>query len=194
MVISAFFLKQKITALKVLGVMLGAAGAVMLLQLSTYDLSKQSSWQGDMCILINSLSFAVFLVMIKPMMLKYHPVTMMKWVFLFGLFFVVPFGYSEVSIIKWSDMSLPIWLGITYVLVGTTFVAYLLNIMALRQLSPSVVSFYIYLQPLLATLFAIIAGKNHPHILHFICAGLIFAGVYLVSRPATNQGSEKQIG
>lgn len=180
-------IREKISIIKVTGICVGISGAVLLILLNPVTSDQGASILGDTYILINSLSFAVFLVMMKPLMLKYHPVTMMKWVFLFGLFFVFPFGYAELEKISWVTMGLPLWLGVFYVLVGTTFIAYLLNIMALRQLSPSVVSFYIYLQPLLATMFAVIAGKNQPHILHLFCAVLIFTGVYLVSRPVNIQ-------
>jgi len=176
-------IRERISAWKIGGIVTGITGAILLILLKPVAESHEASTKGDFFILINSISFAVFLVMIKPLMQKYHPVTLMKWVFLFGLLLVTPFGYDEVLHVNWSGMSFSVWLGVIYVVVGTTFVAYLLNIQALRNLSPSVVSFYIYLQPLFATLFAILAGKGTPRLIHFVCAFLIFTGVYLVSRP-----------
>lgn len=177
-------IREKISALKIAGILTGITGAILLIVLKPVSPSNEASIKGDIFILINSLSFAVFLVMLKPLMHKYHPVTMMKWVFLFGLFIVTPFGYDEILNARWTDMNFPIWLGVIYVVVGTTFIAYLLNILALRELSPSVVSFYIYLQPLFATFFSIMAGKDSPVLLHVICAVLIFTGVYMVSKPS----------
>lgn len=177
-------IREKISALKIIGIITGITGAILLILLKPATGNSEASIKGDFFILINSLSFAVFLVMIKPMMQKYNTITLMKWVFLFGLFMVIPFGYNDLLTARWTDMNLPIWLGVIYVLVGTTFVAYLLNIMALRELSPSVVSFYIYLQPLFATFFAIVGGKDSPKLFHLVCAALIFTGVYMVSKPS----------
>ena len=189
MVISAFFLKQKITALKVLGVMLGAAGAVMLLQLSTYDLSKQSSWQGDMCILINSLSWAFYLVMVKPLMKKYDPIMITAWVFLIGIFLVLPFGGSGAASIEWMQLTAWQWFSILYVIVCVTFLTYLLNMIGVHYSSPTLVSAYIYFQPMLAGIFAwlfsMILNKDFTGDITWAkvgCALLIFGGVYLVGR------------
>lgn len=181
LIMAHLIIHEKISVLKIAGICSGITGAILLILLGSMSSTDETSVKGDVFILINSLSFAVFLVMIKPLMQKYHTVTLMKWVFLSGLFMVTPFGYQEISEASWNEMNLPVWLGVIYVLVGTTFVAYLLNIMALRQLSPSVVSIYIYLQPLFATVFSLLAGKGQPQWIQFVCAGLIFTGVYLVS-------------
>jgi drug/metabolite transporter (DMT)-like permease len=175
-------IRERISALKISGIFTGLTGAVLLILIKPVSAMQEATIKGDMFILINSFSFAVFLVIIKPLMHKYSPVTIMKWVFLFGFLMVTPFGYDEVLNAHWSTMNFPIWLGVIYVVVGTTFIAYLLNIFALKQLSPSVVSFYIYLQPVFAALFSILSAKENPKPLHFISAALIFTGVYLVSR------------
>ncbi len=175
-------IREKISALKITGILTGITGAILLILVKPAGNGHEASALGDFYILVNSLSFAVFLVMIKPLMLRYHPVTMMKWVFLSGLVFVSPFGWEEMLHARWNDLNITLWAGIGYVLIATTFIAYLLNIQALRQLSPSVVSFYIYLQPFFATFFSILAGKDHPKPIHLVCAALIFTGVYLVSR------------
>jgi len=177
-------IREKISVLKISGIISGLAGAVLLIMLNPYAESGEATARGDLMILINSISFAIFLVMIKPLMKKYHTITMMKWVFLFGLVPVIPFGFNELGAAEWGKMNISIWMGVIYVVVGTTFVAYLLNILALNQLSPSVVSFYIYLQPLFATLISIMTGTDSPNLFHLLCAILIFAGVYMVSRPS----------
>lgn len=186
-----FLIREKISALKIAGIVTGITGAILLILIKPVGNGHEASSLGDFYILINSLSFAVFLVMIKPLMQRYHPITMMKWVFLAGLFFVSPFGWEQMIHARWANMDASVWMGVLYVLIGTTFIAYLLNIQGLRQLSPSVVSFYIYLQPFFATFFSILAGKDHPKLIHVLCAALIFTGVYLVSKTERNRSKLK---
>jgi drug/metabolite transporter (DMT)-like permease len=189
MIISAVLLRQKITWLKAIGVFLGAVGAITLLWLSTYDTTKQSSLLGDMCILINSISWGFYLVLVKPLMAKYHPMMITAWVFLIGVFLVLPFGGMGLQSIAWNDLNSWQWFSIFYVIVFTTFLTYLFNMIGVHRLSPTVASAYIYFQPMLAGIFAYIFS----FFLHrdftgditwnkVFCTAMIFAGVYLVSR------------
>ena len=139
---------------------------------------------GDMLILINSVSWALFVVLVKPLMKKYNTFTVVKWVFLFGFVYVLPFGLTEIQDVNWQQLPPQIWRDILFVVLATTFLAYVLNTYALRALSPSVVSIYIYLQPFLASLIAILYYKNDELDLRKLTAGvLIIFGVYLVSMP-----------
>ena len=115
---------------------------------------------------------------------KYNTLTIVKWVFLFGCFYVIPFGYKDFETINWQSIPPHIWWNIAFVVLITTFVAYLLNTYALKALSPSVVSIYIYLQPFLTTLIAIFYYNNDELDARKIVSGLlIILGVYLVSKP-----------
>ncbi|MDZ4824676.1 MAG: DMT family transporter [Flavobacteriales bacterium] len=194
MVISAVLLKQKINALKILGIMLGAAGAIAIIMLSTYDTSEDSSWQGDVCILINSLSWGFYLVLVKPLMKRYNPVMITAWIFLIGIILVLPFGGSGASEIEWMQLSAWQWFSILYVIVFVTFLTYLLNMIGIHLLSPTVASAYIYFQPLLAGVFAFLfsffLGKDFTGDITWLkvaCGVLVFAGVYLVSRSESAQ-------
>jgi len=194
MVLSAIFLKQPITLLKVIGVMLGAVGASMLLWSSNGDVAGNSSLKGDLFILLNSISYAIYLVMVKPLMRKYNPLDIVAWTFLIGSVLVLPFGAGELAQVPWSGLDGATWLAIAYVVVGVTFVAYLLNTWALRVLDPGVVGTYIYLQPMMAVGFAWFyavtglapagRGVDVPEIrvVHGLCTLLIFLGVHLVNR------------
>lgn len=174
-------LKEKITWNKVSGITLGITGAAILL-LFKGDLSFGSETiKGDTMILINSLSWAMFLVFVKPLMLKYNTITVMKWLFLFGLIYVTPFGFSGLFDVHWNNLPTKIWVDIIFVVVGTTFIAYLFNIYSLKALSPGVVSAYIYLQPFLATLIAVYEEQDTIDKRKVIAAVLIFIGVFLVS-------------
>jgi drug/metabolite transporter (DMT)-like permease len=192
MLISGIYLKERISKNKALGLVFALLGAIILI-VSSSKIDITSSPLGDFFILINALSYAIFLVLVKPLMGKYKPITVISFVFLFGSIFVLPFGWSQFSEIRWEEMTLNNYLGVGFVIVCTTFLAYLLNIYALKHLLPSIVSVYIYLQPMLAIFFGWLfyivrpSGFNiaHPpeiNLVKLISASLIFTGVYLVSK------------
>lgn len=182
LVIANILIRDKITLLKSSGIVLGFSGAAFLVYQNLYGNYKESSFLGDICVFINAVSWGTFLVLVKPLMQKYHTVTILKWCFLFGFPFVFPFGSGELAGVEWQNIPLKIYLFLAVVIILTTFVAYLLNIYALRELSPSVVSAYIYLQPLLTALISVFIFKNDAFTWgKFISAILIFTGVYLVS-------------
>lgn len=184
LLIAAAVLKERISIGKIAGIGFGIAGAMLLLLFNGSFSFGSDTITGDIMILINSVSWAMYLVLVKPLMMKYNTLTIVKWVFLFGFFYVLPFGYSEFEVVKWAELPVGILYDILFVVVGTTFFAYILNTYALRALSPSVVSVYIYLQPFLATLFAVFLYHNDTLDLRKITAAvLIVIGVYLVSQP-----------
>jgi drug/metabolite transporter (DMT)-like permease len=183
LVIAHILLKEKVTALKISGIVLGTAGAVVLIVFGNFlTPGKGATVLGDICIFINALAWGSFLVIVKPLMQKYHPVTVIKWTFLFGALFALPFGFNELMEVKWETFTGAVWMGVFYVVVMVTFIAYFLNTVPLRTVSPSVASAYIYLQPLLATAFALALGKDELTVVQVVSAMLIFTGVYLVSR------------
>ncbi|MDA0303734.1 MAG: DMT family transporter [Bacteroidetes bacterium] len=187
--ISAVLLRTAITARKLTGIAIGGVGAVVLLVFSANQPSLHASWQGDLMILINATSYGFYLVLVKPIMSKYKPLTVISWVFLFGSLWVIPIGWEQALAIDWSAFETVHWQGLAYVILATTFMVYLLNIYALGHVQPTVVSIYIYLQPLLATGFswwlASSGGTDYTADLTWVtgvCALAIFAGVALVSR------------
>ena len=186
---SAFILKTRITYLKIIGLILGISGALIILLFNPVSSTGlgfsfgSDTIIGDSFILLNSASYAVYLVLVKPLMSKYKPITVVTWVFGFGFLFVMPFGFSEISEIDWSSFTPDIWWKFGFVIVATTFLTYLFNIYGLQRLNPSVVSTYIYLQPLIAAFYSISLGKDSFTWIKFIAAILIFSGVYLVSKP-----------
>lgn len=181
LLISNILLNEKITLLKIAGIATGISGALFLLLSKGKVNFGSATFLGDVFIFLNAASYAVYLVIVKPLMFKYHPVTIMKWVFLLGFIMVFPFGFNELKMVNPSSFSNLIYFEIFYVIVFTTFFAYLLNTYGLHRMNPSVVSFYIYLQPLLAALIAVILGKDVIDVTKIIAAVLIFTGVYWVS-------------
>lgn len=184
LIIAAVILKEKISLNKIIGISFGIAGAILILTFSANFTFGSETITGDIMILINSISWAFYIVLVKPLMKKYNTFTIVKWVFLFGFCYVLPFGYSEIVAVDWINMPANVWHDVIFVVVGTTFFAYVLNTYALRALSPSVVSIYVYLQPFLATLFAIYIYQNDTMDLRKLtAAALIIFGVYMVSQP-----------
>lgn len=190
MVIAAIVLKNRITVQKGLGVLLGAAGAIGTILLSAGDASNLSDPTGDAMILVNSTSYAIYLVIVKPLMAKYQPITVVSWAFIFGFVIVTPVGFSDFASVDWSSFGAWEWFATAFVVLGTTFLAYLFNIVALRHVMPTVSSAYIYFQPILAGVFAwllsLFTHLNYTGDFSWMKAGyalLIFIGVFLVSVP-----------
>lgn len=194
LIASAVLLGQPIVRRRLVGVILGGLGAAAILVWSSSGERIHASWQGDLMILVNATSYAFYLVAVKPLMSKYRPLTVITWVFLFGWLFTTPIGWSQAMAIDWSAFGPKQWAGVAYVVLATTFLVYLLNIFALQNLQPTVVSVYIYLQPLLATLLSLAQAHNGgtDYMVDvgwplFVFGGLIFVGVYLVGRPVRTQ-------
>lgn len=181
LIIAAIVIRERITMLKTAGVLIGFSGAAVLMYTSGLDNGNEDNVLGDLFVLINALSWGTYLVLVKPLMQKYHTITILSWVFTFGFFLVLPIGYSQASQVHWSVFDGKGWFEFLFIIIGTTYLAYILNTYALKALSPSVVSAYIYLQPVLTAMLAISMSKDHLSWYKCASALLIFTGVYLVS-------------
>ncbi|MDC1063261.1 DMT family transporter [Flavobacteriales bacterium] len=181
---SAIIIKEKITVRKIIGIFLGLIGACILI-LNSGDISfKNDFFTGNILVLINATSYAIYLVLVKTLMKRYNPITVMFYVFIFGLIFVLPFGIDEIQKIDLTTFNEEIYLKIGFVVICTTFIAYMFNAFALKSLNPSVVSVYIYLQPLLASLIAIALNSDTLSLVKILSAIFIFSAVFLVSIPS----------
>jgi drug/metabolite transporter (DMT)-like permease len=175
-------LGEKITGYKLLGVILGFSGAgYLILQSGNVSLSSDT-FLGNTMILINATSYAFFLILVKPLMAKYSPITIMKWVFTFGLIYVIPVSVYMLDDADFAAIPTKIWFSIGYVILFTTVLAYFFNNYSLKTLSPTINSAYIYLQPFLATVVAVIVGQDVLTWTSVIGAMFIFTGVYFVNR------------
>jgi drug/metabolite transporter (DMT)-like permease len=182
LILSTLIAKERLSWSKAIGVGVGISGAVVLIGFNNDFEIGRGTLRGDILIFINATSYGLYLVLVKKLMSKYKPITVIKWVFLFGYMIVFPVGLDEFLQIEWHQFPTIIIWETLYVIVGTTFLAYLFNIYALKVISPTVASSYIYLQPVLASIFAIWMGKDTITFLKVISSMLIFTGVYLVSR------------
>jgi drug/metabolite transporter (DMT)-like permease len=194
-ILSYFLLKEKPTLIKIAGVLLGASGAILLTLKGA--VGNGDSIIGDLFLIINAMSYALYLVLAKPLMSRYAPITVITWVFTFGLFFVCIFPSTIPDLVQTDFASIPseIYLKIVYIIVGVTFFTYLLTIYGLQFLSPTVSSSYIYFQPLLVVLFAFAFSylnwsADYTNTITFEKIAymiLIFLGVYLTSKSSTKK-------
>lgn len=186
--LSFFILKTKLTLNKVLGISLGLIGAILLIYLGDSESNKISSLHGNLFVLANATSYSLYLVLVKPLMKKYNPLTVVTYVFTFGLILVTPFGIPGLSDINWSFPQEIYW-AIAFIIVFTTFVAYLFSIFGVKHLSPTIVSSYIYLQPVFAMIIGLYISYYAGDKMYFKdinwlkigCTFLIFSGVFLTS-------------
>ena len=182
LVIAAIILKEKITRQKLFGILLGLSGAVLVISYGQRMDFQMAHIKGDLMILANAGCYGTYLVLVKSLMKRYQPITILKWIFTLGFFMVLPFGVGQLEGVPWETFPLPIWAAIAYVLIIVSFLSYLLNAFALKTLRASVAGIYIFLQPIMATLVALLAGRDSLNGIKVFAAVLIFCGVYLVSR------------
>ncbi len=163
---------------------LGSTGALLLIFSAEQVFARGGTYNsslGNMLVMLNAMLFAVYLVLIKPMMAKYNTFTVVKWLFLFGSLMVLPFGTPEIGAIRWELFDALAWAAFWFIIVGISIAAYWLNAWSLKHTKASVVGTYIYLQLLLATLIALWWGRDKLLPEQVFYGILIFAGVYLVS-------------
>jgi drug/metabolite transporter (DMT)-like permease len=180
LIVASILIGEKLNARKFLGIGLGLVGAFTLISMQESTKTAADPFMGNLMVLANALSYGMYLVIIKPIMSKYQPLTVIKWVFTFGFIFVVPFGISEFRAIDWN-LPIDIWMNVGFVLIFTTFLAYFLNIYALQKVPASVVSSFIYLQPIITAIIAYSLGLEKMDAIKIISGISIFIGVYLVT-------------
>jgi len=184
--ISVIIIKEKITKIKYVGVFIGFCGTLTLILLNEKSVSSAPNINlGNFYLFINSISYALYFVLVKPLTKKYSMITIMKWLFLFSIFINMPFGLIEFTEINWIEISGVSLLKISYVVFCTTFLVYLLNLYALKNLKASTVGMFIYLQPVIGILFAIYRGADKLTVADATSVLLVFIGVYLVSKKST---------
>ncbi|QIE60048.1 EamA family transporter [Rasiella rasia] len=183
LILSAIILKERITWLKAMGVCLGLAGALVLILFGAKTQPNASNIPlGNLLFIVNAVSYVFYLILVKPLVAKYNSITLMKYLFLIAVFINLPIGYLQFAEVSWFSLAFEDLGALLFVVLGTTVLTYLFNIYALKQLSPSVIGAFMYLQPLIAVAFAILSGADKLTSLRLIAAILIFTGVFLTTR------------
>lgn len=187
-----YLLREKITLSKIIGILLGAIGVILIITYGhTILITGQEIW-GDILIFFNACLFGLFLVLVKPLFSRYHPFQVMTIIFGMGSFVLLSISYADLTYTQWKLLPTSIYLAVGYVVVLTTFVTYLMNTYALARVNASIVGTYIYLQPVIATTIALFLGKDSLNLVKAGGAVLIFIGIYLVSGlQGEDQGQNK---
>ena len=181
LILSAIIIKEKMQKRKIFGILLGLFGTSFLILYGKSVGNNSNTSLGNFLVLVNAVSYGYYLVIVKKLMDKYNAFTFVKWIYLFGFLMVIPFGWSQFQSVNWVVVSSDIVYKIGFVVVFSTFFTYLLNLLSMRELKPTLVAVFIYLQPLFATVFAISLGKDELSWVKISSAVLIFTGVYLVT-------------
>lgn len=183
MVIAAIYLREPITGKKLLGVFMGAVGALLLI-LSGQPMSggQSGSIGGDLLCLFAQFCFSLYLVFFKGLIGKYSPITLMKWMFTYASICLIPFSYTEIVQLDWSLLDYKVIAGLVMVVFCATFISYLLIPIGQKNLRPTVTSMYNYLQPIVASILAIAWGMDSFNALKIVAVILVFSGVFFVTQ------------
>lgn len=182
LILSAVIMKERMLKRRVFGIFLGLLGTAFLILYGKSIGNATNASLGNLLIFVNASAYAFYLIIVKKLMDKYNAFTFVKWIYTFGLLMVIPFGWNEYQEIQWTTIPMPILWEIAFVVLFTTFFTYLFNLVSMRELKPTTVAVFIYLQPLFATIFAISLGKDELTLVKIASAVLIFVGVYLVTK------------
>lgn len=183
LILAALLINERVTLRKIVGIVLGLAGALALILFGKEESPNAPNIPlGNLFFMINAVSYGLYLVLVKPLTKKYHSFTLMKWLFLLGVIINLPIAYPEFSQVEWRSLPFEAVWKFTFVVVGTTFLTYLFNVYALKELSASTIGAFVYLQPLIAIVYAVGTGADSLTLVKVFAALLVFAGVYLVTR------------
>ncbi len=180
--IAAWILKERLGLLKVIGLALGISGALVLVLAKDSSGSGDNVLLGDFFIIINAISYTIYFIIVKPLMVKYNAVVVLRWVFTIGLVLVLPFGWVEFTEIPWERYTAVDFTSMGLIVITGTFLAYLFNLYGIKILGPSVAGFYIYTQPVFAALIAMFFLHEQLALYKVIAAILIFSGVFLANK------------
>ena len=182
-VFSAILIKERLLLPRIVGVILGFIGALVLIVFGNeIRLDAPNIPLGNALFVINASFFGMYLVLVKSLSAKYTTVHLLKWLFLFGFIMALPISYPEFSEVSWSTLPFEAIWRFGYVIVGTTFMTYLLNVYALKQLKASTVGVFTYLQPLIGIGYAILVGADGLTVYKLVAGGVVLLGVYLVTK------------
>lgn len=187
-VLAVIFLKEKLRIKRIIGLIIGVIGAVVMIVYGNGNtINAPNPVLGNFLIFINAAAFATYLVIVKKLTQQYHPFTFIKWMYTLGVVMVLPFGLKQVLEMPFESIPISGYLSIAYVVVFVTFGTYLLNIFAIKILKPTTVAVFIYFQPFLTSIIAVILGTDTIDLVKVVATILVFIGVYLVSTKPKRQ-------
>jgi drug/metabolite transporter (DMT)-like permease len=189
LILSSILMKEKMKKIKIIGIFIGLVGTIFLIIFGKSAGYATQAELGNLLVFINAVSYGCYLILVKKLMDKYNALTFVKWIYTFGLLMVLPFGWNEFNLVDWQNIPIKLFWKIGFVILFSTFFTYLLNLLSMRELKPTTVAVFIYLQPLFAAIIAVGLGKDELTWVKISAAILIFVGVYLVTlkNPSANE-------
>jgi drug/metabolite transporter (DMT)-like permease len=178
---AGWLLKEKFSWQKGLGLALGIGGAATIITArSTSANPGENMLVGDILIIINAISYSLYFVFVKPLMTKYHPIHVVRWVFTIGAFMILPFGWDDFLHTDFNAFNTQAWFALALVVLGTTFLAYILNVFGIKYLGAGITGTYIYSQPVFASIIGImILGEQFTYRIGMgaliICIGILLS-------------------
>jgi drug/metabolite transporter (DMT)-like permease len=185
-IIAAWLLKERFNLIKAGGLICGIGGAAVLILMKDNSATSDNMLLGDILILINAISYATYLVIVRPLMAKYSGIQVLRWIFTLGAVVIIPFGLPQFLETNWSQFNTSHWIALGYVAVTVTFVAYLLTVYSISIIGSSATGAFIYTQPIFAAIIATLFAGEQFNITKGIAALMIFTGVYLVNFKKAN--------
>ncbi len=182
LILAAVFLKEPVTPMKVGGLFLGSIGALLLILGAQNGTGKEGNIWGDLLCMSSQISFACYLTIFKKLISRYSVFTLMKWMFTYAAIVFIPFSYNDVVDTDFTSFSVNVWLEVAYVVVFGTYVAYIFILYGQKNLRPTVVSMYNYMQPVVGSTVAVWLGMSTFGWMKAMAAMLIFIGVYAVTQ------------
>ena len=184
--IAAWILKERVGVFKLTGLALGICGALVLILAKDASGNGANVLLGDLFIIVNAISYTIYFIIVKPLMVKYNAIVVLRWIFTIGLVLVLPFGWIEFTEIPWQQYHAIDFTSMGLIVITGTFLAYLFNLYGIKILGASVAGFYIYTQPVFAALIAMLFLHEQLSLYKIIAAALIFSGVYLANKEFKN--------
>ena len=179
--LSFWILKERITIVNISGLLLGIAGSVWLITGRQSTSQPKDYFTGDLFVVLNAISYAFYFVLVRPLMKKYTPIEVIRWVFTFGFIMMLPVGWIQFGEIKWQLFSPDSTMILIFVILAGTFLAYLFNAYGIRVLGPGITSAYIYVQLIFAVAIAVLFFSEQLTLQKAFAGLMILCGVYLVS-------------
>jgi len=179
--IAAWLIKELLNWFKILGLAFGISGALLLILLKDNNHTGSNVLLGDLFVMINAISYAFYLVMIRPLMLHYSAMHILRWVFTIGGVLMIPISAPDFIDTNWAAFGFAEWIGLSFIALGATFFAYLFNMYGVSHIGASATGSYIYTQPVFAAIIAMIFAGEHFSWVKGLAAILIFSGVYFAN-------------
>ena len=181
LIISVMLRYERLFLLKVLGVAIAAAGVIFLIDPRNASFDSATT-QGDVMMVLNSLAFGIYVAVSKDIISRNGPFRSMMWVFVFSSIVAIPVGAVGLASVDIAQIPTSVWILLGYIGIGATAAPYLLNAYAVTRVRPSTVAIFIYLQPIIGVILAVVFLNEQMGASFLLASLLVFAGLFLATR------------